>query len=113
VWIGVTVVPLTRETKDTRTDVCCREALALERDAVLARSSALLVRVSDGEAVWERDARRLEREVPTRFPRESSGRFLARQGIEHSPGKHREIAVTATAHDLGAAFRREHGQGLH
>ena len=112
VWIGVTVVPLTRDTKDTRTDACCREALALEREAVLVRSSALLVRVNDGETIWERDARRLEREVPTRFPGERSGKFLARHSINHTPAKHREIAVMTTAHDLGQAFRRVHADGL-
>ena len=112
VWLGVTVIPLTRETKESRPDECCREALALERDAVLARSSALLVRVSDGEVVWERDARVMDREVPKSFPRAASNKFHGIQGIDHPPARHREIAVDATAHDLGKAFRREHQEGL-
>jgi hypothetical protein len=101
VWLGVTVAPLTPPKGAPPADACCREALAQERPAVLARSSALLVRASDGEMVWQRDARRLERDVPTRAGR-----------INRTPERRRAYAVDATAHLLGRAFRREHREGV-
>jgi hypothetical protein len=101
VWLGVTVVPLTKQNQDNRPDDCCREALAQERKAVLARSSVLLVRASDGEIVWQRDARRLERDVPHRVGR-----------LVRTAAARREIAVKDTAHLLGNAFSREHREAL-
>jgi hypothetical protein len=97
VWLGVTVVPLTTESQDNRPDDCCREALAQKRKAVLARSSALLVRARDGEIVWQRDARRLESDVPRRV-----GRFIRPAALR------REYGVKDTARLLGNAFGREH-----
>jgi hypothetical protein len=100
VWLGVTVVPVTLVDTDTRPDDCCREVMGQEREAVLARSSALLVRVRDGEVVWQRDARQLDAQVPRRVGRAPMpARFR------------REIAVKATAELLGDAFRREHREG--
>jgi hypothetical protein len=101
VWLGVTVVPLTPQSRDTRPDDCCREALAQEREAVLARSSALLVRASDGEATWQRDARRLDRDVPRR----------TRHSV-YTLQRRREFAVRHTARALGSAFGREHREAL-
>jgi hypothetical protein len=101
IWLGVTVVPLTRESAGSRSDDCCREALAQERRAVLARSSALLVRVRDGEVVWQRDARRLERDVPGRV-----GRFIRSEPLR------REYGVKNTARMLGNGFAREHRRAL-
>jgi hypothetical protein len=101
VWLGTTVVPLTRESVETPASPCCREALALERKKVLARSSALLVRVKDGETVWQRDARELDQDVPR------SGRR-----VSYPPERRREYAVKETAHTLGKAFGREHRKGL-
>jgi hypothetical protein len=101
VWLGVTVVPLTREAKGNRPDDCCREVLAQEGKAVLARSSVLLVRATDGTLVWERDARRLEREVPSRAGR-----------VARTPAKRRWYAVRTTAHLLANAFGREHRKSL-
>lgn len=60
VWLGVTVVPLISGKTPVRPGDCCRQALGRERDAVLARSSVLLLCVRDGEVVWQRDARRLD-----------------------------------------------------
>jgi hypothetical protein len=97
VWLGVSVVPLISGQTPARPDDCCREALGRERDAVLARSSVLLVRIQDGEVVWQRDARRFDAEVPRRVGRAPMpARFR------------REIAVKGTAKMLGNAFRREH-----
>jgi hypothetical protein len=101
VWLGATVVPLTAERSETASAPCCREALAQERKKVLARSSALLVRVKDGQTVWQRDARQLDQDVPRR----------GRRAV-YSPMTRREYAVKETAHALGNAFGREHRNGL-
>jgi len=100
VWLGVAVLPLTSERDPARGDACCRAALGTGRDAVFARTSALLVRVRDGALMWQQDTRRLEREVPTRAGR-----------IRRTPGMRRQIAVKSTAHELGAAFRGDHRKG--
>ena len=100
VWLGVTVVPLTAARRGVVGDACCRAALGEKRSAVLARSSALLVRVRDGMVVWQQDARRLEREVPVRAGK-----------INRLPAVRRAMAVKGTAHSLGDAFRREHSRG--
>jgi hypothetical protein len=97
VWLGVTVVPLIAGRSGTRPDDCCREALGRERDSVLARSSALLVRVRDGAVVWQRDARRFDADVPRHVGRAPLAARLRR-----------EFAVKGTAEMLGNAFRREH-----
>lgn len=105
VWLGITVAPLTPPGAPwacaAPPDDCCREALARERPAVLARSSILLVRARDGEVVWQRDARRLERDVPYRAGR-----------LSRAPSARRAIAVDETAHLLGKAFRRERREAL-
>ena len=101
VLLGVTVVPMTPQSRDTRPDDCCRAALALERRVVLARSSALLVRIRDGEITWQSDARRLDRDVPRpvhRTTHQAEGRL--------------DLAVRDTAHDLGKAFRRDCEEAL-
>ena len=106
VLLGVTVIPLTPESRDTRPDDCCREALALERKAVLARSSALLVRVRDGEVTWARDSRRLDRDVPrVAFSGKGGSRMYTRE-------RRLDFAVRDTAHDLGKAFRRDCQEAL-
>jgi len=100
-WLGVTVVPLTAGKSASPPDDCCREALGQGRNAVLARSSVVLVRASDGAVVWQRDARRLEGEVPYRIGK-----------INRSPDSRRAIAVDSTAKLLAGAFRREHREAL-
>lgn len=94
VWLGVSVTPLTPDPSAQPADTCCKEALAQERNAVLARSSVLLVRASDGEMVWQRDARRLDADVPRKVGK------MARP-LE----TRRRMAVEDTARALGAAFR--------
>lgn len=101
VWLGVTVTPLTSLKDSNPADDCCREALARERPAVLARSSVLLLRANDCEVIWQRDMRRLERDVPRRVGK-----------INRTPGRRRIHAVEATARLLGKAFRREHREAL-
>jgi hypothetical protein len=102
VWLGVTVVPLTRDSAAaSRPDECCREALGTGRKAILARSAVLLLRASDGEVVWQRDARRLEGDVPHRAGK-----------IARPPSVRRAYAVDATARLLSNAFRREHQEAL-
>lgn len=101
VWLGVTVVPLTPDRKAPPADDCCRDSLARERKAVLARSSVVLVRASDGEIVWQRDARRLESDV-----------FQVVGRVRRSESRRRSEAVNATAHLLGSAFRREHREAV-
>ena len=106
VLLGLTVVPLTTH-KASRTDECCRDALALERESVLARSSVILIRAKDGASIWQRDARRLEKEVRHVNPRE---RFSDPQGTSPEPfteEKRLRVAVGDTAEALGRAFRRE------
>jgi hypothetical protein len=90
-----------------------------------------LVRVRDGETVRQRDARRLDRDVlrrtlrrsrpPSNGPRPPMDR--SQQGpmpgqparrqrspwIVFSPEERREMAVDDTAHMLGRAFLRVHG----
>lgn len=101
VWLGVTVTPLSSERSASRPDECCQEALGEGRDAVLARSSALLWRASDGEIVWQRDARRFDRDV------------LRKAGkIAHSPENRRRYAVEHTARALAGAFKREYAEAL-
>jgi hypothetical protein len=102
VWLGVTVVPLTPESRDNRPDDCCREGLAQERRKVLARSSALLVRGRDGEVVWQRDAREFERPVFAPPPKSPL------RGRKRTPAE----AVRNTAQALGTAFGRDHRAGL-
>jgi hypothetical protein len=106
VLLGVTVVPLTPERSDARPDDCCRAAPAQERQAVLARSSALLVRVRDGEVTWARDSRRLERDVPRVAFRAKGSR------VAYTREKRVDFAVRDTAHDLGKAFRRDCQEAL-
>lgn len=106
VLLGVTVIPLTPESSDNRPDDCCREALALERQAALARSSALLVRVRDGDVTWERDARRLDRDVP-RVAFHGKG-----ASVTYTRERRLDFAVRDTAHDLGKAFRRDCQEAL-
>jgi hypothetical protein len=101
IWLGATVVPLTPERRAAPPDDCCRDALASGRKEVLARSSVVLVRASDGEIVWQRDARRLEREVPHRVGK-----------MTRSPATRRRYSLDATAHLLTKAFRREHPEAL-
>lgn len=112
VWLGVTVVPLTLNTSVRRADECCRNALMLERDAVLARSSAVLVRASDGEVVWQQDARSSD---PSRRPGGLDVRFApphARRPTPLTPYELRQKAVQTTARALGSAFRRDAEQVL-
>ncbi len=101
VWLGVTVAALTPERSASKPDPCCKEALGRERKAVLARSSVVLVRASDGEVVWQRDARRFDADVPHKvgkMPRTSQTR--------------RRMAVEDTARALATAFRRERPEAL-
>jgi hypothetical protein len=130
IFLGITVVPLTGDSGGARPDACCREALTLERDAVLARSSVLLVRVRDGETIWQRDARRLDRDVLRRSSRpiypSPSGSPPPMDSplpgpvpdmrqppeapvwIIYTPEQRREMAVDETAHMLGWSFLRVH-----
>lgn len=101
VWLGVTALPLTPGKGSPAPDDCCRDALAQGRRGILARSSVLLVRAQDGEVIWQRDARRLEQDVPHRAGK-----------IVHPPSLRRTFAVDATAHLLGKAFRREQREAL-
>jgi hypothetical protein len=105
VLLGVTVIPLRPASKGQRPDDCCREALALERKAVLARSSALLVRVRDGQTTWERDSRRLDDDVPRRASRGRAYHTYSRE-------ERLDFAVRDTAHDLGRAFQRDRQEAL-
>ncbi len=95
VWLGVAVASLA-PTPGKESDACCREALAQQREEVMARSSVLLVRASDGQAIWQRDARRLRKDVPTGARR-----------VRFGPKRRREIAVDRTSDLLGEAFRHE------
>jgi hypothetical protein len=104
--LGVTVVPLTPDSGDNRSDDCCREALSQERQAVLARSSALLVRVHDGEVTWERDSRRLDRDVPRESFRPKGGT------VTYTRETRLDFAIRDTAHELGKAFRRDCREAL-
>jgi hypothetical protein len=101
VWLGLTVVPLSTESKANRPDDCCKDALGRGRSRVLARSSAVLVRVADGAVVWQRDARRFEDDIPARVGKVSRSR---RTRVA--------MAVDGTAHRLAEAFNREHREAL-
>lgn len=119
VWLGAVAVPLTSSAGTPESDECCREALALEKRVILARSTAVLVRASDGETVWERDARwpdtRDRKKLPVRYgmpdqPRTESGHEMRPRNNEKpllSPYGERERAVDATARELADAFHRE------
>jgi hypothetical protein len=130
IFLGITVVPLTAAAGTPHLDSCCREALTLEREAVLARSSVLLVRVRDGETVWQRDARRLDRDVLRRSSRPiypPAGEARPPMGSPlpgpvpdmgsppetpvwaiYTPEERREMAVDETARILGRSFLRVH-----
>jgi hypothetical protein len=139
VWLGVTVVPLTAGPPRGASDECCREALAQDTEAILARSSALLIRIRDGEVVWQRDARRLDRDVlrrssfpiyppqygpkppgpktdgvTTRSPRMGDPSEPSNKPIWYiySPQERREMAVDETARMLARAFLRVHREVL-
>jgi hypothetical protein len=129
--LGVAVTPLTEQTDAPDPDDCCHQALTIDRTTILARSSVLLVRVSDGETLWQRDARRLDRDVL----RQSSRPIYPPPGerrrptgepsfgpvpdmpsapetpvwIIYSPQERREMAVDETAHLLGSSFLQVHG----
>lgn len=109
VWLGVTVVPLTWGTPALKQDDCCREALDMERENVLARSSALLVRASDGEVVWQRDARWPDPRAKRRHLRMIYAPPSGSPAIPRS-FTDREKAVDATARSLANALRRDRAQ---
>jgi hypothetical protein len=101
VWLGVIVVPMTSEEQDNRHEECCEATLGHARQEVLARSSALLIRVSDGKVIWQGDVRRLTSDARVGTPPRND-----------SLAMRREMAVKDTAQALGAAFVREHRQSI-
>jgi hypothetical protein len=111
IWLGVTVVPLSREQPKQSSDSCCRKAPGPQQESVLARSGSLLFRVSDGEVVWRQEARRLDREVLRRGHYRHHGSHSPFR-ITYSPPERHEMAVAGTARMLANAFVREHGQVL-
>jgi hypothetical protein len=132
IFLGVTVVPLIAPAGSSPPSRCCLEALTVDKRDVLARTAALLVRVRDGEPVWQRDARRLDRDVLRRTQRPARPPFNGQRPpmphprpgpmpepmaprarspwIIFSPAERREMAVDDTAHMLGRAFVRVHGE---